>query len=330
MPLKTATAPFPVIPWNGKRIVKPGLFSGIPIDAYHQPDLCGSSKAVEPAISSGGLRTIFGKSLKHYWATSPYNPEADVEDEESEALIMGRAAHHLIFGEKRFSESFALAPQRLGGEPWSGRRNACKEWVAARRAEGMTVITQAQADGIKGMAASLLEEPLVKAGILDGLIEHSLIWKDAITGIWLKARPDAVPSSSLDLVDLKTTSSVMQNDLQRTIHDHGYYQQGALIAEACRNVLKKPLNSFTLVFVEKKKPWCVEIVTLKPHEIERGIAANKIALARFAKAMQDGKWFGPNMGRTDAAFIELAPWAGTRLDEQIEAELGTDWRKTLG
>jgi hypothetical protein len=54
----------------------------------------------------------------------------------------------------------------------------------------MTVLLPGQIEIIRGMHASLQAHPLITGGILDGAIEHSLIWQDEETGIWLKARGD--------------------------------------------------------------------------------------------------------------------------------------------
>lgn len=299
--------------WSGKQIGMQGIYSGVPIDRYHSGDIC-----IEPSISSSGLRTIFNESPKHYWAFSPYNPKR-YKDDETDALLLGRAAHHLLFGQEKFLKEYAVRPDVLGGEKWHSNRTACKIWLQDRAKEGLTVVTAAQIETIKGMAEAMMEEPLVKAGILNGLIEHSWFWKDKETGVWLKVRPDATPNASLDFADLKTTASVLWNDLQRTIRDNAYYQQAALVAEACKEVVGKPMNSFTLVFVEKKPPFCVAIVSLKENDIERGMKANRVAIDTFADCMKSGKWPGPGGGYEDARYIELPEWDQKRIDEKIQA-----------
>ena len=66
-----------VIKWDGEKISRPCLVSGLPIDRYHAADICDG-----PSISSSGLRTIFSKSPAHFWAESALNDEEDEEDEE--------------------------------------------------------------------------------------------------------------------------------------------------------------------------------------------------------------------------------------------------------
>jgi hypothetical protein len=306
--------------WDKNPVNEPGIIANMPIDVYHSAKAC-----VEPSISSSGLRTIFNKSPKHYWAESPYNPKRIEDEEESEALVVGRAAHHLLFGQTNFNKQFAEAPPtmpNLAGEikPFTLASKVCKTWWKDRIAEGLTPIKHVWMDRIQGMAESLQEEPLIQAGILNGRIEHSWIWKDRETGYWLKARPDASPTDSMDFADLKTTTDVSYPALVRTIGVFGYYQQAGLMAEACQCILQRPMSSFTLVFVEKKPPYCVAIVTLKPEDITRGIKANRAALKAFDKGLKTGKWLGPAGDVNDACYIEMSEYEQKRIDARLEME----------
>ena len=175
------------------------------------------------------------------------------------------------------------------------------------------------------MADSLHAEPLVQAGILNGLIEHSMIWRDRDTGIWLKWRPDAIPTDSLDFSDLKTTTSVQAGDLERAISNYGYHMQGAFGALACRDILQRPMNSFSLVFVEKDDPWCVRTKTIREADIDLGLRQIKAALKLFAKGVRTGVWDGPGGTQSDTEYAGLSDWgarmAQNRIDE-IEREDG--------
>lgn len=308
---------FDIQTWDGKPISKPGLYADLPISVYHS-DCCES-----PSVSSSGLRTIFYYSAKHYWAQSYMNPSRKDEDP-SKALVFGRAAHHLLLGEKNFGKHFAIRPTEIGGKPWQGNRTECKQWMADMREEGLTVVTNADLDQIIGMAQSLGEDPLVQSGILNGLIEHSFVWEDMETGIWLKWRPDAVPNDSMDFSDLKTTTSVQSRALERAIGTYGYHVQGALGAMACREVLGREMNSFSLVFVEKEEPWCVRTKTIRESDIALGEQQIRAALRLMATCLKTGAWPGPGGTQSDTEYSGLDEWAGrmaqARIDE-IEREI---------
>lgn len=291
--------------YTGQKISAPGMYDRVPMEAYHS-DLCAG-----PSISSSGLRTIFNESPAHYWVSSYLNPERIVP-KDTDAFILGRAAHHLLLGEDDFSTLFICRPDQW--DSW--RTNDAKKWKAEQEQHGRTVLLPSQLDQIRGMAKSLAANGLIKYGILNGDIEQSLVWPDEETSTFLKARPDAIPNDSGDFADLKTCFSVSDDALRRTLAECSYHQQAALVAEGWRVVTGRPITSFSLVFVEKSPPYCSRVVTLKDCDLERGAKQNRLALRTFAQCLQSGEWPGP--GRADAEFIELPEWAQTRIDAQLQ------------
>jgi hypothetical protein len=300
--------------WDGKTITVPGIYSDVPMKDYHRGDICAG-----PGTSSSGLRGI-RRSAAHYWDTSPLNPNRNDADDDKESFVLGRAAHHLICGQAFFAAEFVIQPATLDGEPWQGGRKLCKTWKAARKREGKTVLTEAQVEAVKGMAIALGKNPLVQAGILNGLIERSMFWQDAETGLWLKARPDAMPSDSGDFADLKTTVSVQYIDLQRTLDDYGYHMQGALVLEGAA-ALGIEAASFTDVFVEKKRPHCVWPLTIIDEDIALGARENRVAMRLLADCLSSGRWPGPGNDGTDAGYIQLSDRARERAEARLKFEM---------
>jgi hypothetical protein len=304
--------------WNGKQITEPGIYVGVPIGLYHSGKLCD-----QPNISSTALRTIFNQSEAHYWCRSPYNLDRIDDTNDSASLILGRATHHLILGEPRFRAEFAITPSETKDakgkmQPWSMRFDSAKEWVAARKSEGFTVITQEQAENIKGIADRLKREPLVANGVLDGLIECTLAARDPETGVWMLARPDVVPTDSADFTDLKTTPSVIYSDLVRTIGEYGYHQQGALVAEVYETLTGEPIKTFSLYFVESKPPYCARMVILRENDLALGRLQNRNAIRRFVKAMNAGRWPGPGGDQEEVQEIEISGDRRARIMAALE------------
>lgn len=299
--------------WNGKPIGMPGLYADVAMESYHG-NLC-----TEPSLSGGGLKKIVLQSPAHYFDTCPYNPDPGPE-KDTEAMKLGRAAHHVILGEKAFKSLYAIRPEVRPGSrtvKWHGTATECIEWMAARKNEGREVLSPDQGQRVLGMARALAQRPLVQQGILNGLIETSLVWKDKETGVWLKARPDALPLASLDFSDLKTTASVEWEKLLIAYRNGAHYISAALTAEGCRQVLKMEMSSFTLVFVESKRPHSVRELTIKDVDIARGARLVRAGIRTFADCLDSGRWPGPGGERADAEYIELPSWHQARLDEHI-------------
>lgn len=293
------------LPVNGK-ISEPGCYA-IPIEAYHS-DIC-----VGPSVSSSGLRTIWAESPAHFWVRSALNPKRLPQDDRP-AFAVGRLAHKLLLeGREGLEQDFAIRP-----DEWTDwRTKDAKAWRELQIEMGRTVITPDDLVTVTGMAESLARHPVVKAGILDGHVERSLIWKDAETGIWLKSRPDVIPNSSGDYADLKTTVSVSTKALEQSLASFDYAMQGALVGMASEAVLGIPMQSFTLVWVEKTAPFCVRVTTLTPDDLERGRMQVRAALKSMARCLDTGEWPGPG-AQHDAEYISLPPYAAKRIDDELE------------
>ena len=306
--------------WDGRTITAAGIYSDMPLADYHRGDICDG-----PSVSSSGLRKLWNESPAHYWDTSPLNPNR-ADDPVPEHFITGRAAHHVVCGQAFFASEFIIRPGEYEDEKtgelkrWHNGSLVCKRWNTAAAKSGKTIITPEQTETIRGMAVKLGECSLMQQGILNGLIERSIFWRDKETGLWLKARPDAIPSDSGDYADLKTTQSVLYLDLMRTLEDFNYEMQGALVMEGAK-AIGLEASTFSLVFVEKKRPYCVRVCTLEPDDIARGTKMNRVALRTLAHCLSANHWPGPGDDRADAETLMLSQRARERIDERIRYEL---------
>ena len=309
---------FDTMPAPAGLITDPGCYVDLDIDRYHGQCTAG------PSISSSGLRTVFIDSPAHYWVTSALNPNR-IDEPANEALILGRAAHHLLLGEEAFGRHFVVRPDEApDGRAWNGNNLSCKAWLEAQAKAGLTVLTPAQIEIIRGMRASLAAHHLVQGGILDGAVERSLLWKDEETGIWLKARPDVIPTAAGDFADLKTAARVAPEDLTRAVSDRRLDMQAALVKWGAKAVLGIDMTDFALVFVEKSPPHCVEIRVIRPDDIAAAEDDLRAALQLFARCLERGHWPGPGGSLSDLAPIGLSDFARRRAADRrafIQQEL---------
>lgn len=302
----------------GEIITEPGIYD-MPIDWYHQQCTDG------PSISSSGIRAIL-KSPAHYWRTSELNPHR-VEEDDKDAFILGRAAHHLLLGEREFRKHFVVSEFK------DFRTNEAKQWKAEEIAAGRTVLTEAQIERIRGMAGLLpWQKGMVNCGLkntalvasggaLSGEIERSLIFK--IGNVWVKSRPDAIPGDSNDFSDLKTVSpksaaGVDDRTLALTVYDNGYFVQGAVVGMAARAVLDRQMEGFHLVFVDTGNVHAVSIKTLDEADIVRGERAVFAGVANFERCLASGIWPGPTARQTDAQRLSIPDWGRDQFDRRLD------------
>lgn len=297
------------IVWNGLPISEPGLYRGVDMPTYH------GQLTVTPSISSSGKRKIWFESAAHYYDESYLNPNRPPEKERPHFSV-GRASHHLLLlGRKGFDEEFCVRP-----EQWSDWRSKDSQaWKAEMLEAGKTILTLNELENITGMAASLGRDPLVRAGILDGLVERTIVYFDPEARCFVKSRPDSIPDDNT-FSDLKTTTAVDDDSIQRAITDFGYNQQGATVRSAAKWALNVHMKDFALVFVEKVRPFCTRTVTLKPEDLDRGEHQNRVALWKFAHGLKTGEWPGPG-SESDAQYMGLMPYATKRIDDRLAIEI---------
>ena len=307
------------VQWDGKPIKSPGLFAGIPLARYHGPNIC-----IGPSVSSSGLRKIMSESPAHFFAEWTENPKR-IEPKDTKAFIIGRACHHLLLGERWFSRLFVLRPDKMADretgvmKDWHSNRIECKTWAKEQRRLGKTILTAEDIVNIQGMAISLGRHPLVMAGILRGQIERSIIWRDKTTGLWLRSRPDAIPTDSGDFADAKTCLSVKYYEIQKSLNSFGYHQQGALVRMGAQQVLGIDYRHFTfsLVCIEKENPWCPRVVQLKDEDLDLGEQQNRKAIETIANCIKKNDWPGPG-DKEDAVHVGLSDWFRERAQEQLK------------
>jgi hypothetical protein len=299
----------------GTKVDKPGIYA-MGIEEYH------SQCCIGPSVSSSGLRRIFdpGSSPAHFWNEWSANPD-HIEIESSEAMLLGRAAHHLILEEPDFDRHFVVRPETYTDEkgvekPWSGNANKCKAWLKRMAESGLSVLTTAQVQKIHGMKTAILAHDHAPS-LLRGHVEISFIWQDEETGLWLKSRPDAVPAYDATGADLKCVSSVSDLFISNALRDRGYVQQAALVGEAFKKLLGIDLETFAFVFVEQDRPHCVRMESVAGEDYDRGWHGNRAALRLIRKCLDTGEWPGPQNSSGDGNAFNLSQFARERFDRRL-------------
>jgi hypothetical protein len=273
-------------------------------------------------VSSSLLRTGWKKSMAHFYDAWPGNPDHE-QKARTRPMTLGSAAHHLLLGEAAFRTEYIQQPLTYRDKvtavekPWHNGAGFCKEWSEKQTKAGKTIVTQNELKIIVAMARSLALEPLVVAGCLQGEIECSMFVKDAETGLWIKGRPDVIPTQSGDYVDLKTSDEVTSISIQSSIRNYGYHMQGGLIWEACEQ-LGLPFETFLLMFIENDRPYCARAVPVDDDDLARGRMQCRVMLRRVAQCIERGVWPGPGEG--DLRPLPLSTDERERIDYRLKQE----------
>lgn len=246
--------------------------------------------------------------LKRMLKASPAHARHDelFPGEPGDSLILGTAWHTLFLeGSEKFDAEYAI---------WMGKIKRGKEWDGfLTDAEGRVVLTHKQAAACLQMATSLAEHEtarrLFQRG--DGVGETVLIWDEIEPdGVGRKVRCKArldrfIADDAPTIADLKSASSTVPQDLQRSIANFGYDFQGNFYRRGA-TALGYPNANVVLAFIdtggsaEYPKPtivnsddqerYPVRVVELDDKALARGGQLVDAALDLWHMCLDSGKW----------------------------------------
>lgn len=312
---------------DGQVIDAPGVYA-MSMGWYHSQCCAG------PSVSSSGLRTIYHQSPADFWAFSDLNDER-FEKETTDAFTYGRAAHALILGDEVFKDKFAVVPKSAPPKPLPSQIAAREQGRISDSAKerfdfwdrfeahhpGKEHLSLTDLTHIAYIAEALGKNPIATI-LLQGAVEHSLIWKDH-TGLWLKSRLDVL-SVTGDLADLKTT---VQTDLPKLLRDvrlRGYDMQMGLATMGLERLLDVPFDPDTyasrsaiLVFVSKSPPYHIMPVELDYDALYWARIKIRKSIDTMAECIKSGHWPGP----VEGIATYTAEWEATSLSEKQAAGL---------
>lgn len=282
---------------------------------YHGQTVCPGV-----SVSSTGIRKAALQSPLAFWKTSDLNPDRYPPKEESDALILGKAAHCLILGDEVFAENFAYVPEDAPKRPtsvqvanferdgkWSAAAAEGGPWWAAFEIEaaGRSLLTAEQVTKIGYMAENLQALPEAREALIGDLTEISMIWQDEQTGLWVKSRPDCIPSNGVDFGDLKTFSpkgADLMLSAMRAVTDHGYAVQMAMAVEGAERIFGTSATRCALIFIQTTEPYEPVPLMLDEDAIHWGRVLFRDGLNKIAHGLKAGEWPGRAKGFTTYSF----------------------------
>lgn len=254
----------------------PGIYQGIHHTDYNRID---------------ALRNSYLKKL----SKCPANVLVE-DDEESKALIFGRAAHSMVLeGEGAFASEFIVMPEDAPKRPTSRQIEAKKpspetlfaiDWWNQFNAStnGKTIITRDDYESILGVKNAVEGHPFARTLLGTGVSESTVIAELDVNGtkVRCKVRPDRTPAPAMRvLLDLKTCEDASYDGFIRNCKRFGYFQQAAYYIDCYNAVRALPMiqdggvwrldriaeaspamDAFAFIAVEKKTPFRCEVYTL--------------------------------------------------------------------
>ncbi len=259
-------------------IGQPGVYD-MPDDVYHGDPVPAGS------LSSSGARRLLPPSCP-----ALFRYEREHGEPAKKAWDIGSAAHKLVLG---------VGPELVlvDRERWDTKD--CKAEVAAIRGRGDVPLKRADYDQVHAMAARLREHPIA-AELLDPgrmAAEQSIFWHDNPTGIWRRARIDALSTPDRDgpamLVDYKSCRSADLGHISKALHDYGYAMQAAWYLDGAATLALADRHArFLFVFQETTPPYLVTVIEPDATALAIGTRLARQALEIYRDCTAADLWPG--------------------------------------
>lgn len=205
----------------------------IPNAIYHADRSC---------VSTSGMKEIL-RSPAHYQAY--LNGATRTE---TQSMFMGTAVHSKLLEPHLFAQEYVVSP-------YSDKRGADYKKFALENAN-RRILTPSQMDILDGISRSVANHVSANTLLKGGLVEHSIIWQDEETGIWLKIRPDClcIDFDTGICLDVKKTINASGQKFRYSCEEYMYDLQAAVYLEGLRIVFQRDFD-FVFLAVEESAPY---------------------------------------------------------------------------
>ena len=254
-------------------------------------------------ISKSALWEIRKSPLHFKW-------KMEHPQEDTPALIFGRAVHKWVLEEETFFDEFAIAPicdkrTKEGKETWNSFELA---------SVGKDLIKSEDFEIIRSMKAELLKNEMV-VNLLSGKKETSLFGVDDLTGEKIKARPDILTEigDTLIVADYKSCESAETDAFMRSALNYGYHLQVAMYSEVVKqNYGKEPI--FIFIAQEKVEPYAVNILQADKYFHQYGVDTFRELIGIYHDCKVNDRWYGLEGTFNQVNNLSLPEWLLKRME----------------
>lgn len=236
-------------------------------------------------ISSTNLIDLLQYSEAHmkHWMDNPVEPSRAMKD--------GTRFHTSVLEPDKFDSIYAVTPT-LDGRTKEGKA-AKEDFYAAN--SNKTLISQDEYDNTMRMRDAVLSSKTVQALLKGALIEKAFYATDPMTGVLIKARPDAINYKNNMLIDLKKTTQADIYHVKQSIRSYFYHVQASYhmnVVNGCQPDKLADIKDSIFIFCEDTAPYGVQIVAITPSDLIEGEKKWREALDRYAKCLKSGIYPG--------------------------------------
>jgi hypothetical protein len=262
----------------------PGIYYDLPEQVYHQRLLGYASKSALDEILRSPAR---------------YRAWLEGTDEVgTRALSMGTAVHVAMTEPERFARSYVIEPdfgdlRAVEGRTTKeqGKDNKIRRDAWRLEHAGATILRSEDGQATLRMVRAVAAHPTARALLLDGQPEVTLLWRDAETGLRVKARVDYWLEDIGIAIDIKTTTDARPGPFARSIETYRYHGQQALYVDGFR-ACGAPVEDFLFMPIEKDGAHDLDVYILDEEDVAEGREDNRRALRLLSECFERNEWPG--------------------------------------
>jgi hypothetical protein len=261
----------------------PHWVEGMPAEAYH---------AEKSAVSSGGCRAALRSALAFRRLICE-----GLERRSTPALQFGTIAHLAILEPTVFRDRYVAEPD-FGDLRFKESKVKRGDWLNALPPTAV-VVKQEELDRLRWMIDSLVDHPVASNLLKGAAFEASGFFRDPVSGLKCRIRPDVLRLDNSALPDLKTTRDITREGFARQIWNHRYDVQMAFYCFGVEQIIGKPPEVPAFIAIENVAPYEVAVYTCDEGMMSRGAVAVRKGLDRIAEAITTGTWPGYQPGAAE-------------------------------
>lgn len=284
--------------------LEPGWIEGLAMSTY----------LGDPAVSASRLWELYQKTPAHL-----LHALTQKGDDTTPAKEAGTAVHAALYEPELFETGYVVIGQCEAAKADGTRcTNQGKVWRDGQSFCGvkghdpygpdvpmdpelvtMTAESRRRAEAMRG---ALLEHPTASQIVrAPGPKEVTGVWRDPVTGLWCRIRPDQLiqdpPEARVvyhhSVVNLKTSGKdIGEGSFPRDFHNMGHYFKAAFYRMGMRELWDIEPQNFLYPVVEQGAPHQVIVYRLNEDALDIGEAEVRQTLNELAECVESGRWHG--------------------------------------
>lgn len=206
----------------------------------------------------------------------------------SAAMQLGSACHCYLFEHERFVKTYFCSPEF--GDLRNKEAKKERDYFLKSLTPGAIPLQKEDWEKVQAIGHSVLRHPDAKALLRRGIAETSHYYRDPVTHIKCKFKPDFLNQSVMALIDLKTTENCTDQSFMKSIWNYRYDFQLAMYGEGVRHIYGEPVKHYMIIAVETEPPYEVAVYKLETMAIEKGFIDYRNCLDTLKECLVKNEW----------------------------------------